>query len=92
MTEDEPFVGMYDLLEALEAVIKAADPDKRAALAVTIDGYQECCPDEFFWSVGAKAPTLLSNLMTSIDMSWRPEAQSRPRPPVGLVYRKPETS
>jgi len=92
MTDDEPIIGMYELLEALEAVIKASDPDKRAALASVIDGYQESFPDEFFWAVGAKAPTLLSHLMDSIDMSCRPEAQSRPRPPVRLVNRKPETS
>jgi hypothetical protein len=92
MTDEEPFVGMYDLLETLEEVIKAADPDKRAALARTIDGYSECCPDEFFWSVSGKAPTLLYHLMTSIDISCRPEAQTRPRPPFRLVNRKPETS
>lgn len=92
MTDDEPIVGMYDLLEALEAVIKTADPDKRAALAVTVDGYQESFPEEFFWAVGAQAPTLLYHLMTSIDMSSRPEAELKPRTPVGLVKRKPETS
>lgn len=89
--DDEPLVGMYELLEALEAVIKAADPDKRAALAATIDDYQESFPDEFFWAMGAQSPTLLYYLMTSIDMSCRPEAQSKPRAPIRLVNRKPET-
>lgn len=91
MTDDGPIVGMYDLLEALEAVIKAADPDKRAALAATIDGYQESFPDEFFWAVGVQAPTLLNHLMTSIDMSARAEAEPKPRTPIGLVGRKPES-
>ena len=91
MTEDEPIVGMYDLLEVLEAVIKAAEPDKRAELAATVDAYQESFPDEFFWAIGAQAPTLLSHLMTSIDISCRPEAQSKPRTPIGLVSRKPDS-
>jgi hypothetical protein len=32
---DEPFTGMYELIDAIEAVIKAADPAKREALAST---------------------------------------------------------
>jgi hypothetical protein len=36
---DEYLVGMYELLDAVEAVIQAADPAKRQALADTIDAY-----------------------------------------------------
>ena len=86
--DDDTFVGMYDFIEALEAVIKAADPDKRAVLAGAIDGYGDNCPDEFFWAFGGQAPTLLSNVMMAIDWSCRPESQSRPRPAVRLVDRK----
>lgn len=89
MTDDEPIIGMYELIDALEAVIQAADPAKRAALAATVDAYQESFPDEFFWAIGAQAPTLLYWLMTAIDMSCRPEAQSKARPPIRLVNRKP---
>jgi hypothetical protein len=90
--EDDVFVGMYDFLEALEDVIKAADPEKRAALAETIDGYGDSCPDEFYWAIGAQAPTLLSNVMMAIDVSCRPESQSKPRPAIRLVDRKPSSN
>jgi hypothetical protein len=86
--DDDEFVGMYDLLEAVEAVIIAADPAKRDALAKTIDGYMQSCPDEFFWAVGATAPALLHHLMTAIDGACR--EQGKPRPPLRLAdFKKP---
>jgi hypothetical protein len=39
--------GMYELLDAIEAVIKAADPAKREALAQTMDAYAADFPDDF---------------------------------------------
>lgn len=88
---DEP-TGMYDLIDALEAVIAAADPAKREALATTIDAYAEDFPDEFYWAIGAQAPTLLYHLVTTIDAACRPPSQSKPRPVFRLVDRKPEGS
>ena len=76
--KDEP-TGMYELLDAIEDVIKTADPAKRANLAKTIAAYADDFPDEFFWAVGAQAPTLLSQLLMAIDVASRPEAQSKPR-------------
>jgi hypothetical protein len=86
----EEIVGMYELLDALEAVIRAADATKRKALAETVDAYAEDCPEDFFWSIGAQSPTLLSNLMMVIDSACRPESQSKPLPAIRLVDRKPE--
>jgi len=88
--ETDDFTGMWELLDAIEAVIKAADPTKREALAHTIDAYAEDFPDEFFWASGAQAPTLLFHLLNTIDSACRPEAQSKPRPAIRLVDRKPE--
>jgi hypothetical protein len=88
---DEP-TSAYDLVEALEAVIKASDPARRETLAQTIDAYIEDFPDEFFWAVGAQSPMLLHHLMLAIDAACRPEAQSKPRPAIRLVDRKPEGS
>jgi hypothetical protein len=51
---------MYELLDAIKDVIKAADPAKRAILTKTIDAYADDFPDDFFWAVGAQAPTLLT--------------------------------
>ena len=84
--------GMYELLDAVEAVIKAADPAKREALAQTIDAYADDFPDDFFWAIGPQAPTLLSHLVSSIDAACRPETQSKARPAIRLVDRNPEGS
>jgi hypothetical protein len=92
MTEkgsDDP-IGMYELLGAVEAVIKAADPAKREALALTIDAFADDFPEDFFWAVGPQAPTLLNHLLQTIDSSCRPEVQSKPRSAIRLVDRKPE--
>ena len=87
MTE---ITGMYDLLDAIEAAIKSADPQKRETLAKTIDAYHEDFPEDFHWAIGARSPTLLSNLLMSINMSCRPDKQSKSRGAVRLVDRKPE--
>jgi hypothetical protein len=89
---DEPIIGIYELLDAVEAVIKAADPEKRKILAQTIDSYAEQFPDEFYWAIGAQAPMMLHELLTTIDAACRPESQSKPRPVIRLVDRKPEGS
>jgi hypothetical protein len=86
---EEPMTGMYELLDAIEAVIASADPAKRETLAKTIDAYCEDFPEEFFWATGAQAPSLLYHLMISIDSVSRPDAESKPRPVIRLVDRKP---
>ena len=88
-TGSEKITGMYELLDAVEAVIAASDPAKRETLAQTIDAYCEDFPDEFFWATGAQSPSLLHHLMMAIDWSSRPDAESKPRPVIRLVDRKP---
>jgi hypothetical protein len=34
----DDIIGMHEVLDALEAVIRSSDPDKRAALAKVMDG------------------------------------------------------
>jgi hypothetical protein len=87
---DHDLTSMFELLDAIEDVIKAADPAKREALARTIDAYVECFPDDFYWAIGAQAPTLLNHMLSMIDAACRPDAQSKPRPAIRLVDRKPE--
>ena len=82
--------GIYEVLDAVEAVIKCADPAKREALARTIDAYQDDFPEDFYWAIGQQAPMLLHHLFSTIDAACRPEAQSKPRPVIRLVDRKPE--
>jgi hypothetical protein len=86
---DEPFTSMYELLDAIEAVIKAADPAKREALANTIDAYHDDFPEDFHWAIGAQAPTLLSHLIIAIDGASREQGESKTRV-IRLVDRKPE--
>lgn len=88
MDDNDKIIGIYELLDAIEAVIKASDPEKREALARTIDAYADAFPDDFFWAVGAQAPTLLTHMMNMIDAACRPDAQSKPRPAIRLVDRK----
>lgn len=90
MDEDEAPTDMYGLLDAVEAVIKAADPARREALAEAIDGYAADFPDDFSWAVGPSSPALLHHLMVLIDSACRPDSQSKPRPLIRLVDRKPE--
>jgi hypothetical protein len=89
MSEEKP-TGMYELLDAVEAVIKAADPAKREALASIIDAYSEDFPEDFFWAIGPQSPTILNHLLSAIDSASRPDAQSKPRAAIRLVDRKPE--
>ena len=42
------------------------------------------------WATGSQAPMLLHYLLNTIDSACRPEAQSKPRPAIRLVDRKPE--
>jgi len=52
---DDDITSIYELLDAIEAVIKAADPAKREALTRTIDAYAESFPEDFFWATGSQA-------------------------------------
>ncbi|MBN8978902.1 MAG: hypothetical protein J0I08_20740 [Rhizobiales bacterium] len=89
MPDDENFTCMHDVLDALEAVIASSDPKKREALAAAIDGYAESFPEDFHWSISAQSPSLLNHLVMVIDWSCRPEAETKPRPAIRLVDRKP---
>ena len=88
-TSTEMPTDLYDLLEALEVTLAAADPAKRDALAKTIDAYAHDFPDEFYWGVSAQAPALLCHLLRTIDVACRPEVQTKPRPVIRLIDRKP---
>jgi hypothetical protein len=90
MSDDE-HTGVYELMDAIEAVIKAADKNTRDALADTMDAYCESFPDEFFWATGVQSPMLLYNLMACIDASCRSEGvKPKSRAHLRLVDRKPD--
>lgn len=79
MAETEEPTDMYHFLEAIEAVIKVADPAQREALAKTMDAYQEDCREDFYWAIGGQAPALLQNLMRTIDKACHSDERSRQR-------------
>jgi hypothetical protein len=84
MTEsDKPLTGIYEILDALEAIIKATDPQKRNHLAETIDAYAEDFPDEYYWALGGQAPAMLHMLLMAIDAACR-ESKPPPRRRPGL--------
>jgi hypothetical protein len=85
----DEIVGMYELLDALARAIKTAPEPERRALADTLSAYSEHFPDDFFWAVGAQAPSLLSHLMATIDIASSGEGEKKGRV-TRLIDRKPE--
>jgi hypothetical protein len=73
-----PIVGMWGLLAAVEATIKAAPPAQRGELAAVLDAYARDFPEEFSWATSPQAPALLYHLMLSIDLASDPVPRSRP--------------
>jgi len=69
MTCECNHTGMYELLEAIEAAIESAQPEKREALAQTINAYMDDFPEDYFWAIGPQSPTLLHHIMNSIEPS-----------------------
>ena len=88
---EERITGMYEVLDALEAVIKAAPRAERDALATAMNAYGEHFPDDYDWAVSAQSPALLYHLVNTIDAASTDDGQKRGRV-IHLVDRKPEGS
>ncbi len=90
MTEQQmtTMTTMYDVLNTLEALIKAAPKAERDALAAVLDAYAESFPDDFFWAVGAQSPTLLYHLLSTIDTAASDDGKRRRV--MRLITREPE--
>ena len=86
---EEQTTDMYDVLEALEAVITAAPKTERDALAEVMDSYAKDCADDYWWSVGPQSPTLLHHLINTIEFAMADVVPKRERV-VRLAARKPE--
>jgi hypothetical protein len=81
---------MYDLLAAIEEIIRSADSEKKKALAAALDRYIEENAHDFFWATGPQAPALLHHIMMSIDLSCRPGDEQMSARIFRLIDRKPE--
>ena len=86
---EEQTTDMYDMLEALEAVITAAPKPERDVLAEVMDSYAKDCPDDYWWSVGPQSPTLLHHLINTIEFAMADFVPKRERV-VHLAARNPE--
>ena len=85
----EQVTGMHELLDALEAMIKAAPRAERDAFATVMEAYAEDFPDDYYCSVGPQSPTLLYHLIHSIEAAATDDGQNRGRL-INLSTRKPE--
>jgi hypothetical protein len=47
---DEPTL-LFDVLDALEDALKHCAPNKRKALADTLDAYSKDCAEDFWWAL-----------------------------------------
>lgn len=82
--------GMYELLDALHAVVESAGAKNRALLAKTLDAFAEDFPDEFFWAVGPQSPTMLNSMMGVIDCASRKPTVKRTKTPEELERARAE--
>jgi hypothetical protein len=79
--------GMYELLDAIKAVIEASDPTLQKTLAETFDAYADDFPDEYLWATGAQAPVLLHHLMISCQPTTLATAKSSKSSKIGKVMQ-----
>jgi hypothetical protein len=59
--------SMFDFVHAIDDIIRSADPGKRKVLATKIDRYKKENSPDFLWATGPQAPTLLHNIMLTIE-------------------------
>jgi hypothetical protein len=85
---DKPTL-LFDVLDALEDALKHCAPDKRKALADTLDAYSEDCTEDFWWALGQQSPTMLHMLMTAIVLGCQTGSGTKRNVVVRLV-RKPK--
>jgi hypothetical protein len=101
MTDEPTITGMYELLDAIEAVVASADAEKRKALATTIDEYADDFAEDFYWATSGQAPALLHHLLQTIDAACTSprlpayetsgnRSTTRSKRTVSLSDRKPE--
>lgn len=70
-------VYFYDVIEAVRATIRAADPEKRKALATAFDRFSHDEPDTFCWAIGPQAPVFMRDLLFAIYCAS--EEKTKPR-------------
>jgi hypothetical protein len=81
---------MYDLLAAIEELIRSADAERKKALAAALDRYIEENAHDFFWAIGPQSPALLHHIVMSIDLSCRSDDEQISCRVFRLFDRKPE--
>lgn len=82
---DRP-VFFFDVIEAVRSTIRAADPEKRKALATAIDCFSHDEPSTFYWAIGPQSPSFLRDLLFAICTVS--EEKTKPRENVVQLVRK----
>ena len=54
-------------LKACGLAVIASDPDKPAALAAAMDGFERDFIDDFYWAIGLQSPHMLHALMMALN-------------------------
>jgi hypothetical protein len=54
-------------LKSSGLAVMASDPDKRAALAAALDGFERDFLDDFYWAIGLQSPRMLHALMMALN-------------------------
>jgi hypothetical protein len=60
-------VFFFHVVQAVGEAIAAADPERKKALAITIDEFASDEPGTFYWAIGPQAPVFLRDLLITID-------------------------
>ena len=67
--EAENITIFGDVIDALKDVIASADPTKIAGLRETIDSFSRDCPEDYYWSIGGRSPSMLNDLIHHIEIA-----------------------
>ena len=82
--------GMYEVFEAVENVIRAADPALSRRLYDVMNSYGDDFPDEYFWATGPQSPVLLHGLLFACSpaapVTERPAVSKRSTPPSKAMH------
>jgi hypothetical protein len=79
--------GIYEVTDALIAIIQSADSERREALANNLAMYEKNFPADFAFAISQSAPLMLMELFQSILIASDPNFRLRDKEERGNVIR-----
>ena len=79
--------GIYEVTDALIAVIQSANSERREALANNLAKYEKDFPADFAFAISQSAPLMLMELFQSILIASDPNFRLRDKMDWGNVIR-----